>query len=518
VRRSLFRFFPLALAFGFVLAAAPAGAGGPSIVLDPTSGPPTAAVDVTGQGFGSVEVVALTMGPISLGSATTDAAGSFAATVQIPAAARPGSRSINAVGQTSGLTGQASFLVRASWRQFGFDDDHTRVNPYENVLNPRSVRRMRLHWQAQLGSPVYGSSPAVVDGVAYIGSSEGSLWAVDANGCGVDLCTTPLWRGDLGAQTLSSPTVANGFVYIGSQTSFTDNDGKLDVFDVAGCGQAVCQPLWKGLAGASSGLESSPAVTADMAYIASYDGHLFAFDANGCGQAVCPPVWRGTLGGPSDSSPVVHDGVVYVGATDGKLYAFDANGCGQANCQALWTGSVGPASVFSGSPAIADGLVYIASQKKLGAFPVGGCGGATCQPVWKADAGIDFFNGSPAVYHDRLFIPLENDLAVYDASGCGQATCTPLYRDFASGAQASILSSPAVANGVVYVGRNTAEVLAFKAAGCGNPICPTIWRGTTNDQIVDSSPAVVNGKLYIGSTDKFFPESISGRLYVFDLP
>lgn len=512
------RLVPLSLTLVVALSPPPAHAGAPSIALDPTSGPPTAAVEVTGQGFAVAETVALTMGPVSVGSAATDGSGSFVTTITVPAAARPGSRLVNAVGETSGLTAQAPFLVRTDWTQFGFDDDHTRFNPYENVLNVRNVRRMQLDWQAQLGSPVFGSSPAIVDGVAYVGSSEGSLWAVDANGCGSDLCTQPLWRGDLGAQTLSSPTVANGLIYIGSQTSFTNNDGKLDVFDVNGCGQAVCQPLWKGLAGTSSGLESSPAVTADMAYVASYDGHLFAFDANGCDQAVCQPAWRGILGGPSDSSPVVHDGVVYVGATDGKLYAFDTNGCGAADCQALWTGSVGPSSVFQGSPAIANDLVYIASQKKLGAFPVGGCGQSTCQPVWKADAGIDFFNGSPAVYKNRLFIPLENDLGVFDATGCGQVTCVPLYRDFASGAQASIISSPAVANGVVYVGRNTAEVLAWKAAGCGHLTCSTIWKGSTNDQIVDSSPAVVNGKLYIGSTDKFFPEAISGRLYVFDLP
>jgi outer membrane protein assembly factor BamB len=174
--------------------------------------------------------------------------------------------------------------------------------------------------------------------------------------------------------------------------------------------------------------------------------------------------------------------------------------------------------VFQGSPAIANGLVYIASQKKLGAFLVGGCGQPTCQPAWRSDAGIDFFNGSPAVYKNRLFIPLENDLAVFDANGCGQAACSPLYRDFAGGAQASIISSPALANGVVYAGRNTAEVIAWKAVGCGQAFCASIWKGITNDQVVDSSPAIVDGKLYIGSTDKFFPESISGRLYVFDLP
>jgi outer membrane protein assembly factor BamB len=117
-----------------------------------------------------------------------------------------------------------------------------------------------------------------------------------------------------------------------------------------------------------------------------------------------------------------------------------------------------------------------------------------------------------------VYIPLEESLAVYDATGCGQASCPYLYRDFAGGMVASIASSPTVANGVVYVGRNSAEVLAFTANGCGQAICGPIWTGDTNDQVVDSSPAVVDGKLYIGSADKFYPFDISGRLYVFDLP
>ena len=503
---------------GLALVASPATAAGASIALDPQSGPPTTTVTVTGQGFGASETVQIRFGSVSVGSATTDPSGSFSTTIQIPAQAPPGQTQVKARGSTSGLTAQAPFIVRTNWPHFRFDDDHTGVNPFENVLNPGNVPRMQLDWQVQLGEPVYSSSPAVVDGVVYIGSSEGSLWALDANGCGSDFCTDSIWRGDLGAQTLSSPTVANGYVYIDSQTSVSNNDGKLDVFSVDGCGGSVCQPLWKGVAGDSSGLESSPAVTADSAYVASYDGHLYVFDALGCGHALCQPAWRASLGAPSDSSPVVHDGVVYVGSTDGNLYAFDANGCGQSECLPMWKGSVGPSSIFQESPAIAGGVVYISSQKKLGAFTAAGCGQATCQPLWTADAGDEFFDGSPAVSRGRLFIPLEESIAVFDATGCGQSKCSPLYLDFAGGMIASILSSPAVANGVVYVGRNTAEVLAFKAAGCGQSTCGPIWTGDTNDEIVDSSPTVVNGKLYIGSADKFFPTEISGRLYVFDVP
>ena len=80
-----------------------------------------------------------------------------------------------------------------------------------------------------------------------------------------------------------------------------------------------------------------------------------------------------------------------------------------------------------------------------------------------------------------------------------------------------MVSSPTVANGVVYAGRNTSEVLAWKAGPCGHPSCNQIWSGQTKNVLVTSSPTVVNGTLYIGSADDNFPTNIKGRLYVFDL-
>ena len=74
-------------------------------------------------------------------------------------------------------------------------------------------------------------------------------------------------------------------------------------------------------------------------------------------------------------------------------------------------------------------------------------------------------------------------------------------------------SSPTVAGGLVYAGRNTGEVLAWPAGPCGAFLCPNVFRGTTGDPLEDSSPTVVNGKIYIGGADIF----AQGRLFVFGL-
>src|SRR5436189_3474728 len=117
----------------------------------------------------------------------------------------------------------------------------------------------------------------------------------------------------------SSPAVSDGRVF---QPSF---DGRLNVFDAAGCGGNVCQPLWKGDLEAYG--ESSPAVAKGWVFIGHHEGWLAAFKASGCGQQLCEPNWFGEPPGPvaeNDSSPMVANGVVYIGSMASKVYAFKA--------------------------------------------------------------------------------------------------------------------------------------------------------------------------------------------------
>ena len=92
-------------------------------------------------------------------------------------------------------------------------------------------------------------------------------------------------------------------MYVGSQTSFSNNDGKLNAFTAAGCGQTVCAPLWQGLAGPQSILDSSPAVANGVVFVGAFDGKLYAFDADGCGRATCTPLWTGATGPRSNPRP-----------------------------------------------------------------------------------------------------------------------------------------------------------------------------------------------------------------------
>jgi PQQ-like domain len=115
----------------------------------------------------------------------------------------------------------ASF-VATNGTMFGFDAQHTNANPYERILNPRTVGGLTKQWIYQTGTIIY-SSPAVAGGVVYIGSQNFNVYALDA-ASGVKK-----WAYQThGPIFFSSTTVANGRVYAGSV------DGNLYAFHLPG--------------------------------------------------------------------------------------------------------------------------------------------------------------------------------------------------------------------------------------------------------------------------------------------
>ena len=190
------------------------------------------------------------------------------------------------------------------WPQFHFDDDHTGNNTQERRITLANLPSLKERWSAQLDGPAYNGSPTVVDDVVYVTADHfidvnvigpARLTAYSAGGCGEKFCTTPLWSSTDLFQIQDTPTVANGMVYVGSQTSRHSNNGKLNAFSAAGCGQAICAPVWQGDLGNLPPLSSSATVSAGKVFITTPIGKLFVFDANGCGKSLCKPIWTGKM-------------------------------------------------------------------------------------------------------------------------------------------------------------------------------------------------------------------------------
>ena len=401
-----------------------------------------------------------------------------------------------------------------NWPMFKNQTSRQSSNSQETTINKDNARFLTEAWEGLLGEIVDTSSPAIVNGVVYVGSFDGNLYAFNANGCGFEFCS-PLWVGVMDSQfaTLSSPAVVNGVVYIGSE------DHKLYAFAAGGCGQNTCSPLWTATMGGA--IDSAPLVANGIVYVGSEDHRFYAFPAGGCGRSSCAPLWIVNTGGGINSSPAIGNSVVYFGSQDGRLYAVSANGCASLFCRPIWTAQVGT-TIFASSPAVANGVVYIASFNEPNTFNsnlyafAASCGSPVCRPLWTAPAG-QFVASSPAVANGMVYIGSGDDLLyAFNANGCGQSTCSALWRGEGVGEQAALTSTPAVANGVVYVGENNGNVEVFDANGCNNSIClPLTQLMTHNEQIVSSSPAVVNGTVYFGSADQL--SQPTGRLYVFKL-
>ncbi|MGZ4789468.1 MAG: outer membrane protein assembly factor BamB family protein, partial [Terriglobales bacterium] len=286
------------------------------------------------------------------------------------------------------------------WPMFHQQPSHIGFNGFERTISKTNVQNLQLQWVGIMGDIVDTSSPAVVNGIVYVGSFDGRLYAFKANGCGQQVCQ-PLWSGATGNAILSSPAVTNGTVFVGSE------DHNFYAFSAGGCGHADCPPLWTGTT--NGAIDSGPVVTPTVVYVGSEDHNFYAFPTGGCGQATCAPLWSVPTGGGINSSPALVNNILYFGSQDGKLYAVDARGCGRQVCAPLWTAQVG-SIVFGSSPAVSGGIVYIASfneinstDSRLYAFNANGCGQMTCQPLWTAPAG-DFVVSSPAVAKGIVYV------------------------------------------------------------------------------------------------------------------
>jgi outer membrane protein assembly factor BamB len=218
-------------------------------------------------------------------------------------------------------------------------------------------------WNFKSSMPI-ASSPAVEGGLIYFVSSGGALDAVDVATGKIKWVLPTEYERKFEAKNLhgyppaaqtmpdawdmftSSPAVANGKVFFGS------GDGNVYAADAQ---TGVLQ--WKFRT--QDIVHASPAVVANTVYIGSWDSYLYAIDAE-TGQQK----WAFKSGDDPNihnqvgfqSSPAVVDGVVYVGCRDAHVYAIDA-----VTGREKWDYPTSKSWVI-GTPAVRDGVVYVGTS------------------------------------------------------------------------------------------------------------------------------------------------------------
>ncbi|MEI6842736.1 MAG: PQQ-binding-like beta-propeller repeat protein, partial [Methanomicrobiales archaeon] len=309
-----------------------------------------------------------------------------------------------------------------------------------------------VRWNFTTGDWI-SSTPAVVDGVAYFGSEDYNLYAVDT------YTGKEQWRFKTGSFIRSSPAVAAGVVYIGSQ------DHNLYAVDAK-----TGTKLWNFTTGDDI-YSSSPAVENGVVYFGSFDTNLYAVDAK-----TGIKIWNFKTNQKVYSSPAIADGIVYFASEDRNLYAVDAaTGIQRWNYKTPTT--------IDASPSVVNGVVYFGgwdnSFYALDAY--------TGVKKWAFTAGDWIFSSSPAVSNGIVYFGCEDgNLYALDTE-----TGTKLWT-FKTGKGVS--DSPSVADGIVYFGSLDNNLYAVDAK-TGAKVWSMPWAH------IPSNPAVSDGVIYIGSHD-----------------
>jgi len=160
-----------------------------------------------------------------------------------------------------------------------------RANPaHTGVYDSPAPRLAQVVWRFHTGGKVL-SSPAIADGMVYVGSYDGKLYAVRSSS------GRQLWAFTTKGPVNSSPAVANGVVYFSSLDGNVYAVGAVDGrerwhfktggerrFTAPGIHGMIPRTEW--MPDPFDVLLSSPVVSAGTLYIGSGDHHVYALDAN----------------------------------------------------------------------------------------------------------------------------------------------------------------------------------------------------------------------------------------------
>ncbi|MBE0415711.1 MAG: PQQ-binding-like beta-propeller repeat protein [Dehalococcoidia bacterium] len=261
---------------------------------------------------------------------------------------------------------------------------------------------------------IYGT-PAVADGVVYIGTGNGKLYALDAT-AGYDIWQYP--RDGYIGSIVGSPVVADGILYIGS------SDGKLYAIDIE------TRNLKRDFETGGE-IWGTPLVHDGVVYIGSADHKLYALDAESGEEVWDTPF---VTGGAIAATPLIYNDTIYIGSFDRNFYALNLDGTPK------WEKPFSAGNWFWGK-AVAYGDIIIVGCLDHKIYALDAESGAEAWPPYETGGPI---RGDPVLLGDLVIFGSEDGkvYALEAATGVER-----WQRDLES----PILASIYAGDGVVYV-------------------------------------------------------------------
>jgi outer membrane protein assembly factor BamB len=446
---------------------------GAHIKASPAFVAPGANVTITGSGFTAGESISIDLVGTVLATTTATPKGNIAAiAVKVPSSAAFGLTTVTATGAKSGRTAAVGVTIANAWNEAGYGPARDGFEPNDptlyNLVHPGSNIFVDLAWNYQTSS-VVDTSPAVADGVAYVGDSAGQLIALNVhNG-------SPIWTWTLpsGDAIAGSPAVdtLKGLVFVGA------DDGTLDAISTS-----TGQTVWSTQVG---GDVSAPIYGSGEVYVTSTTGAVEAVN-----ETTGAVTWTVTLASPATSAPAVDNTAKFlvVGEANGQVQQLNAT-----------TGALGwvfdAKGAVTASPAIDDGYVFVGSSGDE-LYDLAESSGVE-KWSYKTSGAVD---DTPSLT-SQITPGASLEVIVGDAKG-------HLYFLVASDASLNyeITFSGAVTGVATVKGVAVAELSSGLITSTRTYSDLDVWRYETKAGLT-TAPVVVDGTIYVGAGD--------GNLYAF---
>ncbi|MEV6412301.1 PQQ-binding-like beta-propeller repeat protein [Kribbella sp. NPDC051718] len=323
-------------------------------------------------------------------------------------------------------------------------------------------------WTYQVPSSVHGSI-AVSDGLVYVPTLRGSLFALDAK-------TGELkWRNDPGPAPEGNNqrtygyygvTVADGKVLFPYQTRFGEAASGIVLALDAKTGQRI----WASPMAGATMSDGTPAVADGRVYVGNEDGSLvIAYDL-----ATGKKLWTGTdtLGGWQDGIPSAGGGKVFIGSNNGIVARDGATGA------VLWSyTSSHPSLVSSGATPSAAALKGNTVYMSFPSGAVTALNATTGAVIWDQLLPGSTYRGgsftSPALSGSTLFVGANSGGFYALDAGTGQ----PLWQQNLG---TWVSAGPAVSGNTVVVGAFDGNLYAFTPGGTTAARWPVVTGKVTN--------------------------------------
>ncbi len=341
-----------------------------------------------------------------------------------------------------------------AWPQFGADPGRSGRVPW---TVPDQLSRI---WRFKTGAEVK-SSPAIVKGRVFVGSSDANVYSLDLRTGG------KVWAYKTNGAVEAPPTVVGGAVYVGS------TDGWLYALDANGGDLKWKYKTDAEIHGAANWTKD-PNGEGTWILVGSYDSKVHCLDSrNGA------VVWTFETGSYVNGSPAVADGACAFGGCDALIHVV-------ALADGKKRSEIDTGSYIAASAAFVGGQIFVGNYENVFLRAEAASG----QVGWKyTDSNAPFFS-SPAVTSEAVIVGGRDGLVHAIGRDDGK-------RRWAFRTMGEVDSSPAVCGDKIVVGSSDGRIYVLRLADGEK-----LWSYDLGRAAV-SSPAVAQGVVVVGCDDGY---------------